>query len=235
MANDYFEFKQFIIYQDRCAFKVGTDGVILGAFANISGARRILDIGAGTGLISLMLAQRSEAFIFALEPDKESFCQLKENINSSKWSDRVVADNTRLQEFLTCEKFDLIVSNPPYFNNSLKSPDKRKSDTRHNDNLGTKDLLMYSSNLLEKNGRLQVIMPYPEGSMLIAEGPDYGLFCIEILKIKPLPTSDVRRLVITFSKEKKRQSEKFLTIEHGSRHEFTQEYMELTKDFYLKF
>jgi tRNA1Val (adenine37-N6)-methyltransferase len=235
MANDYFEFKQFIIYQDRCAFKVGTDGVILGAFANISGARRILDIGAGTGLISLMLAQRSEALIFAIEPDDESFSQLQENINRSKWSDRVIASNTRLQDFSTNEKFDLIVSNPPYFSNSLKNPDKRKSDTRHNDNLSTSDLLKCSSALLAPEGRLQVIMPYPEGSLLIAEGPDYGLFCYEILKIKPLPTSDVRRLVLAFSKEKKKLSEKFLTIEHGRRHEFTQEYIDLTRDFYLKF
>lgn len=235
MANDYFEFKQFIIYQDRCAFKVGTDGVILGAYANISGTKRILDIGAGTGLISLMLAQRSEALIYALEPDCESFLQLEENINRSKWSNRIIAVNEKLQDFSAPGNFDLIVSNPPYFSNSLKNPDKRKSDSRHNDNLSPKDLLLYSSKMLLADGKLEVIMPYPEGSLLIAEASSHGLFCNEILKIKPLPTSEIRRLILTFSKEKKKPSEKFLTIEHGKRHEFTDEYMELTKDFYLKF
>lgn len=235
MANDYFEFKQFIIYQDRCAFKVGTDGVILGAAADVSHAFRILDIGAGTGLISLMLAQRSEALIFALEPDEESYGQLQENIDRCKWRDRIVAKNLKLQEFLSSEKFDLIVSNPPYFINSLRNPDKRKSDSRHNDNLSGNDLLKYSSDLLSPGGKLQVIMPYPEGNLLIAEAPDHGLFCNEILRIKPLPTSEIRRLVLSFSREKKKPSEKFLTIEHGRRHEFTQEYIELTREFYLKF
>jgi tRNA1Val (adenine37-N6)-methyltransferase len=235
MANDYFQFKEFIIYQDRCAFKVGTDGVILGAYANVTGAGRILDIGAGSGLISLMLAQRSEAVIVAIEPDEQSFGQMKENIGKSRWSDRIIPVNTRLQDFSSSEKFDLIVSNPPYFSNSLKNPDKRKSDSRHNDNLSSSDLLMYSSQLLAPGGKLQVIMPYPEGSLLIAEAPDYGLFCNEILKVKPLPASEIRRLVLVFGREKMKPAERFLTIEQGRRHDFTREYIDLTKDFYLKF
>jgi tRNA1Val (adenine37-N6)-methyltransferase len=182
-----------------------------------------------------MMAQRSEATIFALEPDEQSYVQMKENIERSRWSDRIVAVNTRLQDFSSDEKFDLIVSNPPYFSNSLKNPDKRKSDSRHNDNLGNSDLLKYSSGLLAPEGKLQVIMPYPEGSLLIAEAPDHGLFCNEILKIKPLPASEIRRLVLVFSRKKMKPSERFLTIEHGRRHDFTQEYIDLTKDFYLKF
>ena len=124
MANNYFSFRQFIIYQDRCAFKVGTDGVLLGAYADISSAERILDIGTGTGLIALMLGQRCGAIITAIEPDSESFRQACTNIEECKWENRIKAENISLQNFFPGnDKFDLIVTNPPYFADSLKNPD----------------------------------------------------------------------------------------------------------------
>jgi len=236
MANNYFEFKQFTIRQDRCAFKVGTDGVILGAASDISGAKRILDIGSGTGLIAIMLAQRCDAKITALEPDRESFVQLSENVNACKWKARIYAVNSRIQEYTPEHNFDLIVTNPPYFINSIRNPDARKSGTRHNDNLSHDDLLFSVSRLLELDGKLQVIMPFAEGNVFIAEAAVHGLFLNEILKIKALPNSDIRRMVLTFSRSRVNPiTEKFLTIEHGKRHEFTDEYKTLTKDFYLKF
>lgn len=236
MANDYFSFKQFTIYQDKSAFKVGTDGVLLGAVADITGVRDILDIGSGTGLVSIMLAQRCDAKITTIEPDYESFMQTCENVSRCKWSDRIKVDHSTLQN-LSPEygKFDLIVINPPYFSDSLKNPDPRRSAARHNDTLTTSDLLSGVNRLLETNGIFQVIMPYAEGNLLIAEAAKYGLFCSNILKIKPLPTSEIRRLILTFSRVRARVSEKFLTIERGPRHEFTEEYINLTKDFYLKF
>ena len=133
------------------------------------------------------------------------------------------------------QKFDLIVSNPPYFNDSLKNPDPGKAAARHNVTLNNYDLLRGISELLTDDGRAQVIMPYAEGSILIAEANEFGLYCNDILKIKPLPASEVRRLIITFSRKRNKTTEKFLTIEHGKRHEFTQEYIDLTKDFYMKF
>lgn len=235
MPNDFFSFKQFMIRQERCAFKVGTDGVLLGAYADVTDAERILDIGSGTGLIAIMLAQRSEARIVAIEPDTESFGQLSENISKCRWKDKISMVNSLLQEYDPGFRFGLIVSNPPYFINSVRNPDERKSGARHNDNLPHTELLQGVSRLLEKNGRFQVIMPFAEGNVLIAEASAFGLHCNEILKIKPLPSAQVRRLVVTFSSQKTKTVEKFLTIEHGPRHEFTEEYRALTKDFYLKF
>jgi len=236
MANNYFRFKQFTIFQDKCAFKVGTDGVLLGASADVSGVKKIFDIGTGTGLIALMLAQRCNAEITAIEPDHESFEQASRNISESKWNGRIRIENSDLQDYDSNGiKFDLIVSNPPYFSDSLKNPDIRKAGSRHNDYLTNEELLKGTLRLLAPGGRLQVIMPYAEGNILIAEAQEHGLYCNNILKIRPLPKSEIRRLILTFSEICKKPVEKFLTIEYGKRHEFTEEYRNLTKDFYLKF
>jgi tRNA1Val (adenine37-N6)-methyltransferase len=236
MANNYFSFKQFTIYQDKSAFKVGTDGVLLGACADITGVKNILDIGAGTGLVSIMLAQRCYAEIIAIEPDYESYIQACENVSRCSWHNRIKVENSDLQNFISEQsKFDLIVSNPPYFSDSLKSPDIRKTVARHNYSLTTAMIIEGVLRLLKPEGQLQLIMPYVEGNIFIAEANKYGLYCNYVLKIKPLPTSEIRRLVLTFSRLQKKPVEKFLTIERGSRHEFTEDYINLTKDFYLKF
>ena len=235
MANDYFSFKKFTILQDKAAFKVGTDGVLLGASADFSNVSRILDIGTGTGLVAIMLAQRCNANIVAIEPDNDSFIQCLENVDKCNWKERIRVENTTLQDYQSDEKFDLIVTNPPYFSDSLKNPDPGKSNSRHNDSLTNDELLKGVSGLMAEGGRLQVIMPYVEGNLLIAEAYEYGVYCNNILKIRPLPTSDIRRMILTFSKQRLNPTEKFLTIEHGKRHEFTEEYKDLTKDFYLKF
>lgn len=235
MANNYFNFKQFTINQEKSAFKLGTDGVLLGAYADVRNVERILEIGTGTGLIALMLAQRSEAKIVAIEPDHDSYLQSCENINSSRWTGRIKAVESTLQEFVDNKKFDLIVTNPPYFSGSLKNHDERKSSTRHNDSLTSVDILESLSELLSKTGRLQLILPYAEGNIFIAEAAGYGFYCHDILKIKPLPTSEIKRLILKFGRDRIRTTEKFLTIEHGKRHEFTEEYINLTKDFYMKF
>ena len=236
MANNYFSFKQFTIYQDKSAFKVGTDGVLLGACADITGVRSILDIGSGTGLISIMLEQRCGAEITAIEPDEASFLQTCENISLCPWPERIKGIHTTLQNFDQEHiRFDLIVTNPPYFNDSLKNPDPRKSSARHTDSLSSEDILRGASKFLTEEGSLQLILPYAEGNIFIAEANKFGLYCNSILKIRPLPTSEIRRLILTFSRIKKKPVESFLTIEHGSRHEFTEEYINLTKEFYLKF
>jgi|WetSurMetagenome_2_1015567.scaffolds.fasta_scaffold01727_9 tRNA1Val (adenine37-N6)-methyltransferase len=236
MPNNYFNFKQFRISQQASAFKVGTDGVLLGAYAGIDGAETILDIGSGTGLISLMIAQRSNANITALEPDYDSYLQTCENVSLSPWSDRISVRNSSLQDFDNDgHKFDLIVTNPPYFQNSLKNPDSRKSSARHNDTLTTGALLTGVMKLMKDDGHLQMILPYVEGNIFIAEAAGAGLYCNSILKIKPLPSAEVRRLIMRFSKIHMKPAENFLTIGHGKRHEFTQDYINLTKDFYLKF
>ena len=235
MANNYFTFKQFTINQGKSAFKVGTDGVLLGACADVTGAGKILDIGTGTGLIALMLAQRSNAEIAAIEPDHQSFTECRENIANSPWKNRVTVFESTLQDFRSDEKYDLIVTNPPYFSGSLVSPDQRKSSARHDISLSSTDILRSLKELLSEDGHLQLILPYAEGNIFIAEAAEHGYYCQDILKIRPLPTSEIRRLILRFGRMRVKPTEKFLTIEHGKRHEFTEEYRKLTGNFYLKF
>jgi tRNA1Val (adenine37-N6)-methyltransferase len=235
MVNDFFKFKQFTVFHDRCAFRVGTDGVLLGASADVTNARTILDIGTGSGLVALMLAQKGNSEIYAIEPHKDSFDQACENVASSIWKDRIKVENISLQEYDPGISFDYIISNPPFFSDSLHNPDPVRSNARHNDTLNNNDLLSGVRRLLSESGIFQVILPYTEGNILIAEAAGYGLYCNSLLKIKPLPSSEVRRMIITFSRRRDNIFEKFLTIEHGRRHEFTEEYMNLTRDFYLKF
>jgi tRNA1Val (adenine37-N6)-methyltransferase len=236
MANNYFSFKQFTVFQDKSAFKVGTDGVLLGAYADVSGREKILDIGTGTGLIALMIAQRCEAEIVAIEPDHDSFIQAEENVMKSKWSGRIKVVNCLLQDYMPLhQRFDLIVTNPPFFIDSLKNPDQAKSKARHNDNLTHSDILYGAERLIEPGGLLQVIMPYAEGNIFLAEASEFGFFCNSIIKIRPTSSSEIRRLILGFSRTRKPAIERFLTIEKGKRHEFTEEYINLTKDFYLKF
>ncbi len=235
MANSYFTFKQFTINQDQSAFKVGTDAVLLGAASEVEGASRILDIGTGTGLIAIMLAQRCGAEIVAIEPDNNSFLQAVGNVNNCPWKARIALVNSRLQNYFPDVKFDLIVSNPPYFTDSLRNPDPVKSATRHTDSLSNEELLESVKRLLKDDGKFQVIMPWVEGNLLIAAASGHGLYCNGVLKIRPTPSGELRRLIISFSRKKSISTEKFLTIEHGKRHEFTQDYINLTRDFYLKF
>jgi tRNA1Val (adenine37-N6)-methyltransferase len=236
VGSDFFKFKQFTVHQGKSSFRVGTDGVLLGAYAFAENAKTILDIGTGTGLIAMMLAQRSDASIFAIEPDDDSFKQACENVNLTNWNKRITIQCVNLQTFCReTQKFDLIVTNPPYFSNSLKNPDPRISAARHNDLLSPEELLTGVTGLLNENGIFQLILPYVEGNVFIAIAGSFGLYCTDILKIRPMPTSEIKRMILTFSKTRLNVTEKFLTIEHGKRHDFTDEYIALTKDFYLKF
>ena len=236
MANDYFRFKQFTVFQARSAFKVGTDGVLLGAYACVSNSKKVLDIGTGTGLIAIMLAQRCDGEIVGIEPDYDSYAQACENAAISKWNDRIKIENCDLQNYFPDDDgFDMIVSNPPYFIDSLTNPNPVKSKARHNVTLDHKDILNGTERLLVEGGKLQVILPYAEGNVFIAEAQEFDLYCNDILKIKPVPSGEIRRMILSFSRVRSRVSEKFLTIEKGKRHEFTEDYINLTKDFYLKF
>lgn len=236
MGNDYFQFKHFTVRHDRCAFKVGTDGVLLGAIADIRGRRNILDVGTGSGLVALMLAQRCDAEIVAIEPHIDSYRQAGGNIAESPWAGRIGVVNCSLQDFNPGDtRFDLIVSNPPFFIASLKNPDPVKSLSRHNDTLTHKDLLEGSVRLLTGEGILQVIMPVAEGRKFVEMAPDYELYCCRITHVSPTPSSGPKRMVMAFSRRKSEVSESNLTIETGIRHEYTPEFVELIREFYLKF
>ena len=149
MANDYFQFKQFTIRQEKCAMKVGTDGVLLGSWADLTHARRLLDIGTGTGLMAIMAAQRNlELIIDAIEIDPAAFEQARENANNSPWRERIHLFQGEVQAFTPTYKYDIIICNPPFFINSTKNPELNRTLARHCETLSHEDILQVSDNLL---------------------------------------------------------------------------------------
>ncbi|WP_246843940.1 methyltransferase, partial [Hydrocoleum sp. CS-953] len=195
--------------------KVGTDGTLLGAWVDVSGAEKILDIGTGTGLITLMLAQRSSANIDAVEIDINSSIQARENVELSPWSDRVKVENSSIQKYTEfCQKrYDLIVSNPPFFENALKTANRARTVARHTDFLSQDDLLQAAVKLLSETGRLAVIYPVEQAENFHGKAEYFGLFCQRILYVKSMPEIPTKRILMELSKNKLPLQENTLTIE----------------------
>lgn len=216
--------------------KVGTDGVLLGAWVDLENVHTVLDIGTGSGVIALMIAQRSKADIHAVEIDEPSAKQAKNNFDASIWNDRLGVETISFQDFAKkhASKFDLIVSNPPYFSKSLKPNTPERTLTRHTEQLSNTDLLGGIKSLLSTDGRFCAIFPHTEGNIFIAEAANYGLFCNKKLYIKTKPNNPIIRILIDFSFTKKRLVEETLSI-HTSAGEYTDEYRALTAEFYLAF
>ena len=233
MPNPYFQFKQFTVWHDKCAMKVGTDGVLLGAWANVSHAKSVLDIGAGTALVSLMIAQRSTAQIVGIEIDKDAASQAEENIEQSPWKERISIENIDFKNYKSKQRFDVIVSNPPYFSDSLLPPDKQRSAARHTNELPFYTLMEGASCLLTPEGEFTLIFPADVSDNIKSIAKEYNLHPIRQTNILPKPDSSPKRVLLTFSFQKKQCEESNLTIEH-SRHQYTEEYIALTKEFYLK-
>lgn len=232
-----FRFKQFEIHQQQSAMKVGTDGVLLGAWANIKDSKRVLDIGTGTGLIALMMAQRNEnALIDAVEIDKNSYEEAKYNFDISKWSNRLSVFHSSIQDFANkiTEKYDFIISNPPYFINSTKSDKATKNQVRHTDSLSFEDLLTAVNQLLTSDGKFCIILPFSEGEVFYNLAKAKEIHCTKKVKIRGREFKPIERLLMEFSKEKKSYEENNLTIQNSpKRHDYTEDYVNLTKDFYL--
>jgi tRNA1Val (adenine37-N6)-methyltransferase len=238
MPNSTFEFKQFKIKQDRCAMKVGTDAVLLGAWADVSKAEYILDIGTGTGIIALMMAQRCNAEIDAIDIDKESTEQARLNALESKFKDRIEIVHTSFQHYYsnTTKKYDLIVSNPPYFIDSLKNPGESRSTARHSETLPFNNLLKGVKQLLSSEGKFCLILPKNEGLIFRKMAEESGFFLTHLLKVRTAAGKEIeKRHLMQFELFSKELSESTLQIEKGGRHDFTEEYIALTKDFYLHF
>lgn len=234
---DPFRFKKFVINQDRCAMKVGTDAVLLGAWTSLEHQpQRILDIGSGTGIIALMLAQRSDAKqIDAVEIEDNAYEQCVENFEQSPWSDRLFCYHASLLEFSEeiDETYDLIVSNPPFYPSDFKTENMQRDLARFSDALPFKHLLECASILLSKNGTFSVIIPFIEEENLIDLASKVRLVPNQILHVKGNPSSEIKRSLIAFSFDQKNPTVDQLIIE-TSRHQYTDEYINLTKDFYLK-
>jgi tRNA1Val (adenine37-N6)-methyltransferase len=234
-----FQFKQFQIHQDKTAMKVGTDGVLLGAWAPIDHSPfSILDIGTGTGLIALMLAQRTHAEqIDALEIDADAHEQATDNFENSPWNDRLFCFHASLDGFmdeLEDEDYDLIVSNPPFYSENVSSGNEARNNARQNQSLPFEDLCEAASLLLSDDGILAVIIPNKEEENFISLARENELYPLKITRVKGTPETEIKRCLLAFGRN---LTENFpideLVIE-TARHQYTPEYIALTGDFYIK-
>ena len=249
-----FQFKQFSVEQDKCAMKIGTDGVLLGAWTPMeNNPSSILDVGTGTGIIALMLAQRSFAEqIDALEIDEKAFEQATDNFENSPWNDRLFCFHAALDEFVEepeddpsdselAQQYDLIVSNPPFYSEDYKSESEQRDLARFQDAMPFEDLIEAVALLLSENGVFSVIIPFKEEEQFIDLCVRAKLYPIKITHVKGTPTTETKRSLLAFSRNTMpavRQKNPTFPVDELiieiSRHIYTPEYIDLTKDFYLK-
>jgi tRNA1Val (adenine37-N6)-methyltransferase len=230
-----FRFKQFSIEDSRCAMKVGTDAVLLGAWVDVSKAKKILDAGTGCGIIALMLAQRTErdVWIEGIEIEEQDAIQAAENSSLSPWKNRIKVTHQSLQEFKDGESFDLIVSNPPYFINSQLPPSTDRAKARHTHSLSYQELIDHSIRLLNKEGRLAVVLPYAEGKNFLNIASLSGLICIRQLAFYSREGKPQERWLFEFSLNPAPLKKEKLVL-HGVGESWSPDYQSLTKAFYLK-
>jgi tRNA1Val (adenine37-N6)-methyltransferase len=238
MPNDTFDFKKFSIKQDKCAMKVGTDAVLLGAWIIPNGSKNILDIGTGTGVISLMLAQKSSANILAVEIDKESTEQAKLNVSQSNYFSQIQVENVSIQDLAqkSEKKFDLIVTNPPYFIDSYKSIESNRTIARHSDSLPFEELIDSVKKLLDIKGKFCLILPKNEAGIFRKMAEIKGLYLSKLLRIRTKPDKESeKRHLMQFEFKETEFSESTLVLEENESRNYTQAYKEFTKDYYLNF
>ncbi|WP_339921413.1 methyltransferase [uncultured Flavobacterium sp.] len=233
-----FQFKQFTIQQDQCAMKIGTDGVLLGSWTPIeNNPISILDIGTGTGVIALMLSQRSTAEqIDALEIDSAAYEQAVDNFENSPWSDRLFCFHAGLDEFVEEpeDEYDLIVSNPPFYSEDYKTESEQRDLARFQDALPFEDLIEAADLLLSENGIFSVIIPFKEEENFLALAKEMELYPLKITRVKGTPTTEIKRSLLAFSRNENSNFSTDELIIETARHIYTREYIELTKEFYLK-
>lgn len=235
--KDIFQFKQFAVTQSKSAMKIGTDGVLLGAWIPIAHKpKTILDIGAGTGVVALMLAQRTEALtIDAVEVDEKAYVECTENFESSPWSDRLFCYHASFKEFVheIYEKYDLIVSNPPFYTSDVKTDSHTRNKARFAESLPFTQLVEGVSVLLKEQGLFAIVLPCAEEESFISIAASRGLYPSHVTRVKGNPTVEAKRSLIAFSRLKGQCEIDTLIIEK-QRGVYTENYIALTKDFYLK-
>lgn len=238
MPNTVFAFKQFNVNQDKCAMKVGTDAVLLGAWVQPKEEKFILDIGTGTGVIALMIAQKTTATIIGIDMDLSATQQAQENVDGSKFKNQIKIINNSLQDYIksTDLKFQMIVSNPPFFEQSFKSHDEKRSNARHADVLPFEELLDGVTKLLDEAGKFCLILPTLEAEKFRKMAQKKGLYLSKLLRIKSRADKETdKRHLMQFECKPSEFSENTLVIEENERHSYTKDYREFTKDYYLNF
>ena len=233
-ANTHFSFKKFTIHQDQTAMKVTTDACILGAYTSVKATKTILDIGTGTGLLSLMLSQRGIAKIDAIEIDESAYNQAVVNVNNSIYKDKVTIHNTSIQDFININPYDLIISNPPFFQNHLKSETVSRNNSLHTDTLSFENLLSSVLRLLSFNGTFVVLLPMYESSVFEQLAIPQGLYPQKKLMIRHRKGSKILRIITTFGRLKKEIINEELIIKNPDE-SYTPDFQELLKDYYLAF
>ena len=237
MSNHYFQFKQFTVWHDRCAMKIGTDGVLLGAWTPAEGARRVLDVGTGSGLIALQMAQRlPEAQIVAIELDPSAAGQATENFAASPWSERMEVVCGDFAHF-TASPFDLILSNPPYFSHALRNPDASRCMARHNDTLPYTTLFRQSAALLAPHGQVCVIVPTEVEHEVMDAAWFSNLRLIHATRLYTKAGKPCKRLLLAFTPRSEGEyglqpftDELYIHDPDGS---YSAGYRQLTEPFYL--
>ena len=233
-----FQFKQFNINQERCAMKIGTDAVLLGAWCPINNNPfSILDIGAGTGILSLMLAQRSNAQqIDAIEIEENAYEQCVENFEASHWGDRLFCYHASLNDFINEpeDQYDIIISNPPFYSEDYKTDNSQRDLARFQDALPFEELVKATTLLLSENGIFTVIIPFKEENRLLNLCAQAELFPIKMTRVKGTPTGPIIRSLIAFKRYELPVLRANELVIETSRHVYTEAYTKLTRDFYLK-
>ncbi len=238
-----FRFKQFSVRQNCSAMKVGFDGVLLGAWADVAGARRIMDVGSGTGLVALMLAQRtasqSLASIDAVEIDEGAYAESVENVADSPWCDRISCYRQSVQEFTVhlTKPFDHVVSNPPFFGDGgeqLNDEETPRMIARHSSRLTLAELFEVSSRVMSDGGRLSLVLPIGQAAIAMEFADENCLHCSRRTDVKPNPSADAKRVLLEFRRTVVPTQFNSITIETGTRHVYSEEFVALTRDFYLK-
>jgi tRNA1Val (adenine37-N6)-methyltransferase len=234
LDNKTFYFKQFAVRHEFSSMKVGFDGILLGAWCNVTNSDAILDIGTGSGLLALMAAQKNSiAIIDAIEPDKKSFDEATSNFLNSSWSNRLSAVNLSLQEFsvFSKRKYDHIICNPPFFSDSLPPKDTRYMNSKHTTHLNHIELLKYSAEILKNDGNLSVILPYIESLAFIEKGKAFNL---KLSRYCDVRTKKVERTLIELTNGPSLKFNKSVLQIYKAGNEYSDEYTELVKEFYLK-
>lgn len=229
-----FRFKRFAVVNDRSAMKVGTDGVLLGAWCPLDSARRVLDVGTGCGVIALMIAQRNaQAVIDAIDIDQAAIEEAALNFANSPWGDRLTANLADFNDWSGCNRYDLIVSNPPYFNDSLLPPDASRTLARHTQSLTYRQLVDGAAKLLTEEGTLCMISPTDTEAEIIEAATFASLPVSQLTRVIPVEGNEPKRTLWQMARRSIPYHEDTLTIAHSDG-TFTQEYISLTKAFYLK-